>query len=138
MQPFAVILLGLLLGPQLAAGEVEVPPVHVQVLSNRQLEVEVVLLGHDAQPAPYGRTVAIRIEAQNPEIPAATWGNRRDHPHGGAFAGAVGPKETERLTAGHREVDRVDGSQRPERLGQAARVDERFTGHARFYPIRSV
>ena len=123
-------------GPQLPAGQVEVATVHVQVLANGQLQVEIVLLGHHAEPGPDGRAIAIGIQAEDPQLPAAPGRNGGDHAHGGALAGAVGPEEAERLATLHREVDAVDGSQGPERLGQAARVDQRFATHHPFLSDR--
>ena len=53
-------------GSKLAPGQVEVATVDVEVLPHRQLQVQVVLLGHDPEPAPDSRTVAIRVEPEDP------------------------------------------------------------------------
>ena len=53
-------------GLSCAAGQVEVPTVHVQVLADGQLQVEIVLLGHHAESGPDGGPVAIGVEAEDP------------------------------------------------------------------------
>ena len=54
-------------------------------------------------------------------------GRRRDaadHPHGGGFAGPVGPEEPERLAPAQLEVDPVHGGELAEPLGQARGANE--------------
>ena len=107
---------------------VVIAPEHVEVLGDRQLQVEVVLLGHHADPATDLSAFGCRVQAENGELPLGDRAHRRDHPHGGGLAGAVGPEETECLPFGDVEVNGVDRGEIVESLGEATRLDDRF-GH---------
>ena len=81
----------------LAALEPEVAPVDEEVLADRQVLVERVVLGHDAEARADGRAVVGGIEAEDPQRAAARRRHGGDHPHGRALAGAVRAEEAERL-----------------------------------------
>src|SRR5207302_1715330 len=49
---------------RLVPGEVEKPPIHLEVLADRQLEVERVLLRHDSQSGPDLRSVRRWVQAE--------------------------------------------------------------------------
>ena len=49
------------------AGQVEVAPVDEEVVADRQLQVEAVLLGHDPEPAPDLGALGGRVAAQHPQ-----------------------------------------------------------------------
>ena len=112
--------------PRLAVREVEVAPVDDEVLEDRQLHVERVLLGYDAEacadrasrawrgPCPSTRERAVRDRR-----------DAADHPHRARLAGAVGAQEAERLAPRDVEVDPVDGREVAEALRQAAGMDDR-------------
>ena len=106
--------------PDDAAGQVEVPAVDHEVVEDGQLEVERVLLGHDADPAPDLRPVVGRVHAEHPQRPVRHRGHARDHPHGGRLAGTVGPQEPVGLAPADLEVDAVDGDEVAEPLGEPA------------------
>ena len=64
-------------GPQLPPGQVEVPPVDVQVLANRQLQVQVVLLRDHPEPAADGRDRRGRDRGPGPAAPRRCGATRR-------------------------------------------------------------
>ena len=114
----------------LGAGQVEVAPVDHEVVPDRELGVEVVLLRHHAEPAADLGAVGGRVEAEHVQHPARDGRNAADHPHRGALARPVGTEEPERLARLDHEVDTVDRDERPEPFGEHASFDER-TGHGR-------
>ena len=106
------------------AGQVEVAPVDEEVVADRQLQVEAVLLRHDPEPAPDLGALGGGVAAQHPQGAGRRRRDAADHPHGAALAGSVGSEEAERLTPLDVEVDAVHGREVAEALRQAARVDE--------------
>src|SRR5690606_37423857 len=64
------------------------------------------------------------IHAEDGELAVGDGADRGDHPHGRRLPGAVGAEEPERLALADVEVDRVDGGERPEGLGEAPGLDE--------------
>ena len=109
----------------LARRNAEVPAVDDEVLEHRQLEVEVVLLRHDAEALADLRAVVRRIEVEDRELTPAARRDGADHAHGRRLAGAVRPEEAERLAARHLEVDSVDGDELAEALLEVAGDDWR-------------
>ncbi len=107
------------------AAEAEVPAVDHEVLADRELVVERVLLGHDAEARPDLRTVPFGVQAQDGQRAVADRRDARDHPHRGGLAGAVGAQEAERFAGRDVEVDGVHGGELAEPLGQSAGMDER-------------
>ena len=57
--------------PRLGPRQPEVAPVDHEVVADRELRVERVLLGHDAEAAADPRAVERRVEVQDPERPCA-------------------------------------------------------------------
>ena len=112
--------------PDLGAGQVEVAPVDHEVVPDRELGVEVVLLRHDAEPAADLRAVGRGIHPEDAQRAARYRRHAADHPHGRALAGAVGAEETEGLAGIDHEVDAVDRDERAEPLRERVGVDERI------------
>ena len=110
-------------GAQHRPGQVEVPPIDVQVLGHRQLFVEIVLLGDHPEARPDFRALSGRVHAQDAQGPAGGVGNAADHPHGGRLARSVGPQKAEHLAPFDLEVDAVHRSEVAEPLGQPPRRD---------------
>ena len=112
----------------LAAGrgprDVEVAGVDDEVLPQRELLVQAVLLRHDAQAGADAGPVDRRVEAEHPQRAGRDGRHAADHPHGGGLPGTVRPEEAEGLALAHLEVDAVDGGERAEPLGQALGPDE--------------
>jgi len=111
--------------------QAEIPTVEDEVLADRQLRVERVLLRHDAEPCPDLRAVRSGIQAEDGENPVADRRDAADHAHGRGLAGAVRAEEAERFAGSHVEVDGVDRDELAEALGQAAGMDERRGGLGR-------
>src|SRR4029078_8956323 len=88
-----------LVGAPLAlfAREPEVAAVDDQVLADRQLVVQRVRLGHDAEPATDARASAPRVHAQTAEVAVADRRGAADHAHGRGLARAVRAEEAEGL-----------------------------------------
>jgi hypothetical protein len=94
-----------------------------EVLEDRDLGVERVLLRDHAEPRPDGGAVGRRVEPEHPEL---ALGDRRDaghHAHRRRLPGAVGTEEPEALPLGHLEVDGVDRGELAEALGEAAGLE---------------
>ena len=104
--------------------QVEVPPVDEDVVAHRQLEVERVLLRHDAETGSDARAVGRRIHAQHAELAVRDRRDATDHPHRRRLAGAVGPQEAERLPLLDAKVDAVDRDEVAEALRQLTSLDE--------------
>jgi hypothetical protein len=68
--------------------------------------------GADAQAHLAG--VAVHVPARHARTARARTEKRGQHAHGGGFAGAVRPEESVDLSAGHAQVDAVDGAGRTE------------------------
>jgi len=65
--------------PDDAAVQSEVPAVNQQVLPDGQLDVEGVVLRHDAEPGPDRRSIPDRVEAEDGQLPAGSAATRTDH-----------------------------------------------------------
>src|SRR6266545_2036618 len=103
----------------------EVAAVDDDVLADRQLEVERVLLRDDAEARADLRAVGHGIEAEDPKRPAGRRRHTPDHPHGRGLAGTIRSEETEGLATLDVEVDPVHGDERAEALDEPAGVRER-------------
>ena len=95
---------------------------------HRELLVELVLLGHDADPRPDLLAVAGRVHPEDPQLALGHGRHASDHAHRRRLAGAVRPEEPERLAAVDLDLDPVDGGEVAEPLDQAARRDQRLAG----------
>ena len=111
--------------PHDRAGQVEIAPVDEQVLADRELDVEGVLLRHDPQPTPDPRPVGDRVHPEDPQRSVADGRHAPDHAHGRALAGPVRAEEAEDLTLAHVEVHAVDRRERSEPFGEAPSEDQR-------------
>ncbi len=105
-------------------GDVEVAGVHEQVLADRELRVEIVDLGHDADPGLDAGPVAGRVHAHHGQRPVGDGARAGDHPHRRGLARPVRAEEAERLADVDVEVHAVHRGERVEALGQAAGMDE--------------
>ena len=112
-----------------APRQVEVAAVDEHVVAHRQLEVERVLLGHDAETGADARPVGRRVHAQHAEITVRDRRDATDHPHRRRLAGPVGPQEAERLPLLDAKVDGVDSDEVAEALRQLTSLDERGRRH---------
>ncbi len=105
--------------PDLLARQPEVAAVDVEVVADGQLGVEGVLLRADPDPgADRGPSWAGSMPRIRRLAPAHRR-DRRDHPHRGGLAGAVGPEEAEGLPSRDVDVDALDRLEVPEGLAQA-------------------
>ena len=104
--------------------QVEVAAVHHQVVVDRQLLVEVVLLWDNTEPVAQLRSLVFGVEAQNRERPARDRAHRPDHPHRRGLACAVRSEESERLTLLDGEVDAIDGNEVPKLLCEIVSMDQ--------------
>ena len=102
----------------------EVAAVDHEVLADRQLGVERVLLGHDAETGADLGPVARRVQPHHPKVTGADRRDAADHPHRRGLARPVRTEEAERLAGGDVEVDVVDRDELAETLRQAAGRDE--------------
>ena len=93
----------------LALRDAEVAAVDVEVVEDVQLVVERVLLGTDPEPGPDRRAVLGGVHPEDAQLSPGDRRDRRDHPHRGGLAGAVGAEEAERLAAAYVDVDALDG-----------------------------
>ena len=119
-----------LVGPRASssfAREPEVAAVDDDVLADRQLQVERVLLGHDAEPAADLHAVVAGSSPNTRERPVRHRRDAPDHAHRRRLPRAVRPEEPEGLPALEVEVDRVDGGEIAEALDEPACLDERLT-----------
>ena len=111
------------LGPEEAAGQSEVAAVHNDVLPDRELLVQVVLLGDHPQACPHFGALLLRIQAGHLHLARRACRHCGDHAHGGGLARPVGPQQAERLTPADAEADVVHGGEVSVALGQFPRVD---------------
>src|SRR5665811_408869 len=111
--------------PDGRAWQVEVAPVHHQVVIDGEFLIEVVFLGNHADPRSELRSLALRVEAEHGEGTGRDGAHRTDHPHRRGFPRAVRAKKAERLSGFDAEIDSVDGSEIAESLRQADGLDER-------------
>jgi hypothetical protein len=111
---------------QLGSRETEVATVDDEVVPDRQLEVEGVVLGDHAEAAADRRSVACGVETEHPQLARRHGRDAADHAHGRCLAGAVGTEEAEELAPRHREVDGVDRDEVVEPLRERAAGDDGF------------
>ena len=83
-----------------ATADVEVPRVDDQVLEHGQLGVELIGLGHDADPRPDRAAVSLRIEPEDAQLAVRHRRHAADHPHRRGLARPVRAEEPERLARG--------------------------------------
>jgi hypothetical protein len=81
---------------------------HIQRLGNRQLDVEVAFLGHDAEARPGELRLGGQPVAQHGDVAGIGEGLSGQHPHGGRFPGAIGPEQAEANASGDLQVQAVD------------------------------
>ena len=110
---------------RLAPGQVEVAAIDDEVVAGGHLLVEPIFLGDDADPRPDRRTAGVRIHPEDPELATRPRRDAADHAHRRRLPRPVRAEEAECLATRDVEVDRVDGRERAEALGQATGVDER-------------
>ena len=103
--------------------DAEVPGVDQEVLEDRDLLVEVVLLRHDAHPAFDPACVPDDREPEDLERSARRRRHAGDHPHRGGLARPVRTEEPEAGALLGREVDAADGFESPVSLHEPARDD---------------
>ena len=101
-------------------GEAEVAGMDDEVLADRQLAVEVGLLGHDPERRLDPPPLAGGIEAQDPELAPSDRDQAVDHLHRGRLPGAVRPQEAEADPGRDVEVDPVHGHALAVALARAA------------------
>jgi len=92
-----------------AREDIEVACVDDEVLQDRDLLVQVVLLGNHAHPGLDPAPLDPSWQAQHGEVAARGRGGRGDHPHGGGLACPVGPQEAEALGRLDVEFDAPNG-----------------------------
>ena len=99
--------------------------VHREVVLDRDVDVEVVELRHDAHLGPGRLGVAGQLVAEHAQL--ARVGDRLagEQPHRRRLAGAVGPEQAEADALGHLEVEPVDRRDRAEALDRAAELYRR-------------
>ena len=110
--------------PDHRLGQVEEATVDQQVLGDRQLHVEVVLLRNDTQPSADGRAIRRRVETEHAQRALGHRRDAADHAHRRALARAVRPEKAERLARRDLEVHGVDRGERTESFGECVRLDE--------------
>ena len=108
----------------LGARDVEVAAVQHEVLLDGELAVELVALGHDADPGPDPPAVDGRVETEDPQLAVGDRRDAADHAHRRRLAGAVRTEEPERLARCHLDVDAVDRGEVSEALDDLACRDE--------------
>ena len=97
--------------------------VEVEVLHHGQVGVEPETLAHVADLLLDRLGLADDVMAGHPGVAAVGVHDRRQQPHGGGLAGAVGPDQAEDFPLGHVEVQIVHRGQVAERLRQVFRAD---------------
>ena len=108
--------------PQHGAREAEVPAVDDQVVPDRELLVQVVLLRYHAQVRPYLRAPALRVQAHDGQGPGRALGDAADHPHDRGLARPVGTEQPgDARRQSHRDV--VDRDHVAEPAGDLLQVD---------------
>src|SRR6185436_12574390 len=89
--------------------QAEIAAVDDDVLSDRQLHVQRVLLRYDAEPRANVRAVRHRIQADDAERSRRRRRDAPDHSHRRRLSGSVRSKKAEGLTSLDVEVDAVYG-----------------------------
>ncbi len=111
-------------GARLLRVEVVVARVDGEVLAGRELDLEVVLLRDDSEPALHLTWRAHDVESEDREIASSGRARAVDHLHGRRLPGSVGSEEAEALSGADLEVDSRDGDEGAEPLLEAARADD--------------
>ena len=96
-----------------------------EVVFDRDVDVEVVELRHDAHLGPRRLRVAGQLVAQRPQLAGVGQRLPGEQPHRRRLAGAVGPEQAEADPLRHVEVEAVDRRDRPEPLDHATQFDRR-------------
>jgi hypothetical protein len=109
--------------PRDATRDAEISGVDEEVLDDRDLLVEVVLLRDDPHASLDLARAAGRWHAEHLERPIGGRDRAGDHSHGGRLPRAVRAQEAEAPLRFGFEVDAADGLELPEALGEAARDD---------------
>jgi hypothetical protein len=91
----------------LVRAHAEQAPMEVQVLPDRELAVERVLLGDRADQLLHECRVRDHVHAADPRLPRSGDHARGEHPRGGGLARAVGAQQPEYLTRVHSQVETV-------------------------------
>src|SRR5207248_10760824 len=86
----------------------DVPRGHEKVLADREVVVEVGLLGHASEPGLHLAALAAGAEPEHPKLARLDLGEPVDHLHGRRLAGAVRPQEAEADAGLDLEVDAID------------------------------
>ena len=121
--------------------EAEVSAVDEDVLADRQLAVEAVVLWDNPDPPPDLRAVVPRIQPEHAQCPRGDGRGCTEHPHGRRLPGPVGTEKAKGHATPEFEVDAVDGVERRRaipcriRLLEAPGLDqEPAAGHATTVP----
>jgi hypothetical protein len=124
-------------GPLLGdlARQVEVAPVHEEVLQDLEVVVQIVLLGDDPDAALDLALVLRDLEPRDRELPAGRDGRAVEHLHRGGLAGAVGPEETEALAPVDLKVHALYGLEVPVTFLETARDEGRLARPAPRAPL---
>ncbi len=96
--------------------------VHGQVVLDRDVDVEVVELRHDAHLGPGGLGVARQLVAQHVQLAGVGDRLAGEQPHRRRLAGAVRAEQAEADALGHLQVEPVDRRDRAEALDNAAEL----------------
>ena len=110
---------------EVAPGQTEVAAVDDDVLADRQLHVQRVLLRHDAEPRANVCALRHRIQAEDAERSLRRRRDAPDHSHRRRLSRSVRSEKAEGLAALHVEVDTVHGDELAETLDQPAGVHQR-------------
>ena len=102
----------------LAARQAEELAVDIDVLPSGEIEIRGERLRDDADILAHLARMTRDVEAGDERLAAARRYQRREHPHHGRLAGAVGAEQSEDLAATDLEVDLVDGGESAEALSQ--------------------
>src|SRR5680860_507752 len=102
----------------------KVAPVDVEILVDRELGIERVLLRHDTEARTYLGSPRSRIHPKDSQVAVRDQRYRRDHAHGGGLARTVGTQETKGFSASNGEVDSVDRDEIIETLGKPSSSNE--------------
>jgi hypothetical protein len=95
---------------------------HAQVLLDRERDVEVVELRHDAAQRACLFAAGRHREAEDLDLPLVRDGLRREQAHGRRLAGAVGAEQSDARAVGDLEVEVIDGRQVAETLDDATQA----------------
>ena len=103
-------------------------PHHLQVLAARQQFVDRRVLAREADLRAQPVGVAHAVETRDLGVPAVGLEQRREDPHRGRLAGAVGPEQAEHRARRDLEVEAVKRARLAEVLDQPDRGDRRAAG----------